>query len=82
MNYKISHPNKIINCEINLPASKSISNRLLIIQALSNKTITIENISKSEDTINLKKGIFAQINIINHSVLHLDFLLPICHQLR
>ena len=76
MNYKISHPNKIINCEINLPASKSISNRLLIIQALSNKTITIENISKSEDTINLKKGIFASNkNIdINHSGTAFRFL--------
>ncbi len=76
MNYKISHPNKIINCEINLPASKSISNRLLIIQALSNNTITIGNISKSEDTINLKKGILASNKKIdiNHSGTAFRFL--------
>ena len=76
MNYKISHPNNIINCEINLPSSKSISNRLLIIKALSNKAITINDISNSEDTINLKKGIYSTSkNIdINHSGTAFRFL--------
>ena len=50
MNYKISHPHKSINCEINLPSSKSISNRLLIIQAICNNNFKINNLSKSEDT--------------------------------
>lgn len=76
MNYKISHPNNIINCEINLPSSKSISNRLLIIQALSSNPITINNLSKSEDTINLKKGICSAIKKIdiNHSGTAFRFL--------
>ena len=50
MNYKISHPHKSINCEVNLPSSKSISNRLLIIQAICNNNFKINNLSKSEDT--------------------------------
>ena len=76
MNCKISHPNNIINCEINLPSSKSISNRLLIIKALSNKAITINDISDSEDTINLKKGICSSSKIIdiNHSGTAFRFL--------
>jgi len=53
MNYKISHPTKIVECEIDLPASKSISNRLLIIQALCKKNFEIENLSNSDDTRNL-----------------------------
>ncbi|MGM0566457.1 MAG: 3-phosphoshikimate 1-carboxyvinyltransferase [Bacteroidota bacterium] len=36
-----------------LPASKSISNRLLIIRALSKRNFTIENLSDAEDTQNL-----------------------------
>ena len=50
MNYKISHPTKIINCEIDLPSSKSISNRLLIIKALCNDNFKIKNLSNSTDT--------------------------------
>ncbi|MBO97558.1 MAG: 3-phosphoshikimate 1-carboxyvinyltransferase [Flavobacteriales bacterium] len=57
MNYKIWHPSKIINCKINLPSSKSISNRVLIIQALCDNNFTINNLSKSEDTLVLKKAL-------------------------
>lgn len=42
--------NKISNIIINLPASKSISNRALIIKAISNKPIELSNISTAEDT--------------------------------
>ncbi|MBL6875853.1 MAG: hypothetical protein ISR01_03585, partial [Chitinophagales bacterium] len=43
---------EIINLapEINLPASKSISNRALIIQALSEVHIPLNNLSKASDT--------------------------------
>jgi 3-phosphoshikimate 1-carboxyvinyltransferase len=47
---KISAKNKNIQTDVNLPASKSISNRLLIIQALSDNNITLQNISDSDDT--------------------------------
>ena len=65
MNYKISHVSKIVTCKINLPASKSISNRLLIIQALCNNKFTINNLSDSDDTIALKKAILKDNNEIN-----------------
>ena len=65
MNYKISHPTKIIECEINLPASKSISNRLLIIQALSKENFRINNLSNSDDTIYLKEALKKKSRNIN-----------------
>ena len=43
------NPDKI-NFEINLPASKSISNRALILNALSYSPYDIENLSDSDDT--------------------------------
>ncbi len=49
MKYKISAPQKIFT-SINLPASKSISNRALILKALSKSTYPIENLSESDDT--------------------------------
>lgn len=55
MNYKISHLTNEVNCEIDLPSSKSISNRLIIIQALCEDKFQIKNLSESEDTISLQK---------------------------
>jgi len=57
MNYKVSHPTKIVNCEIDLPSSKSISNRLLIIQALCKQDFEIKNLSNSDDTNSLKNAL-------------------------
>tara|TARA_B100000902_G_C27314893_1_gene920643 strand:- start:2118 stop:3284 length:1167 start_codon:yes stop_codon:yes gene_type:complete len=57
MNCKIYHPNNIINCEIKLPSSKSISNRLLIIQSLCKWKFKINNLSNSTDTIYLYKAL-------------------------
>ena len=65
MNYKVSHPTKIVECEIDLPASKSISNRLLIIQALSKERFKIENLSDSDDTKSLKEALYSKENIID-----------------
>ena len=65
MNYKISHPTKVVECEIDLPASKSISNRLLIIQALCNQEFVISNLSTSEDTKALQKALTANETTIN-----------------
>ena len=59
MNYKISHPTKVVECEIDLPASKSISNRLLIIQSLCKQEFVITNLSNSEDTKSLQKALKA-----------------------
>ena len=49
MQYKIAPPPKI-NATVLLPASKSISNRLLILNALSLNANPIENLSRCEDT--------------------------------
>lgn len=46
----LSLSSKNINLEINLPASKSISNRALILNALSYSAYDIENLSDSDDT--------------------------------
>ncbi len=42
--------NKILKGEINLPSSKSISNRLLLIRALCNHDFKINNLSDCDDT--------------------------------
>lgn len=65
MNYKISHPTNQVNCEIDLPYSKSISNRLLIIQAICEEKFNIKNLSKSEDTICLQKALKLKNSIID-----------------
>lgn len=50
MNKSLSFPQKHINFEINLPASKSISNRVLILNALSYSPYDVENLSDCDDT--------------------------------
>jgi len=65
MNYKIHHPTKVVECEIDLPASKSISNRLLIIQALCKQEFVITNLSNSNDTKALQKALKATATTID-----------------
>ena len=65
MNYKISHPSKIVNCDINLPSSKSISNRLLIIKALAKNDFKIKNLSNSNDTKILSQALNTLEKTIN-----------------
>lgn len=66
--------------EIELPGSKSISNRLLMIRAISNLPIHFKNLSDSEDTILLAKALgqvkgktSATVNI-NHAGTDMRFL--------
>jgi 3-phosphoshikimate 1-carboxyvinyltransferase len=56
MIYKIQAPTKI-NSTVQLPASKSISNRILILNALSKSKFPIENLSDSDDTQVLLKAL-------------------------
>lgn len=51
LNYRISHPSKKLSGTIELTASKSESNRALIIQALCADKFEIKNLAKAEDTI-------------------------------
>jgi 3-phosphoshikimate 1-carboxyvinyltransferase len=52
----VSFPkNKEINAEINLTGSKSESNRALVIAALSNGIVKVDNLSDAEDTVVLNR---------------------------
>lgn len=55
MNLSLSHTTKVVRGEITLPSSKSISNRALIIKALSGLPFEIENLSTANDTQILKQ---------------------------
>ncbi len=46
----LRYSNKPITETIQLPASKSISNRVLIIQALCKNTFNVKNVSTANDT--------------------------------
>ena len=48
---KISFHHRELNGEVNLPSSKSISNRLLILRSLCDKQFEITNISSANDTL-------------------------------
>ena len=65
MNCRISHPTKNVNCEIQLPSSKSISNRLLIIRSLCKEKFEIKNLSNADDTQILAKALKADKKIID-----------------
>lgn len=49
MDYKVFAPERAV-CEIGLPASKSISNRALIINALAGNNASISNVARCDDT--------------------------------
>jgi 3-phosphoshikimate 1-carboxyvinyltransferase len=71
----IFHPNGKLEGEVELPASKSISNRLLILQA-QYSDIEIENLSEAEDTVLLQKALKQKSSTIdvNHAGSSLRFL--------
>ncbi|GAA4518175.1 3-phosphoshikimate 1-carboxyvinyltransferase [Sphingobacterium thermophilum] len=54
---KLSHPTKKLQGTVQLTGSKSESNRALIIQALSKGKVTIENLSKADDTVLLTRAL-------------------------
>ncbi|MBN2636554.1 MAG: 3-phosphoshikimate 1-carboxyvinyltransferase [Prolixibacteraceae bacterium] len=62
MQYVVSCNTKIINGAIRLPSSKSISNRVLIISALSYNPYPINNLSDSDDTLVLAKALNSNTN--------------------
>ena len=55
MTYKIVRPGKSVSGKINLTASKSESNRALIIQALCKDSFTIHNLAAAQDTQTLAR---------------------------
>lgn len=63
--YRISHPTGCITGKIQLSGSKSETNRLLILQALSGGTFQIDNASDSEDTQVLRQALSTQAELVN-----------------
>ena len=49
--YRISHPTKVIRGRLQLPGSKSETNRLLILRALYFPELDLEGISDSNDSM-------------------------------
>ena len=62
MKYRISHPTKKLIGNINLTASKSESNRALIIQALCSERFEIQNLAKADDTVVLQQILNSQLS--------------------
>jgi 3-phosphoshikimate 1-carboxyvinyltransferase len=56
MKYNIVFSSKNLTGKIRLPFSKSISNRLLVIQAFAKEPFCIHNLSESDDTIYMHKA--------------------------
>ena len=65
MKYELIFPKKKLQGKIFLPASKSISNRLLVIQALSHECFPLDGLSDSDDTQVLQKGLQSKSDVIN-----------------
>lgn len=64
--YTITRRENSLTGRISLPASKSISNRLLLIRALCNSGIEPENLSAAEDTL-LLRDLLKQIETVQSS---------------
>ena len=62
MQYIITKADKILKGEITLPSSKSISNRILIINSLSYSPYLIDNLSDSDDTRVLEEVLNSNAN--------------------
>ncbi len=54
---RVSHPTRKVNVRVQLPASKSESNRALILNALSGNQISIHNLSAARDTQKLTEAL-------------------------
>lgn len=64
MKYKIKAP-RHLNATINLPASKSISNRALLIQAMTGGKVLPDNLSDCDDTEVIIAALKEMPNVIN-----------------
>jgi 3-phosphoshikimate 1-carboxyvinyltransferase len=80
MIYQISKESKFINGQIRLPASKSISNRLLILQALARQPFKIKNLSESKDTQVLAEALHSNQHVLDvgHAGTSMRFLTAYC----
>lgn len=56
---------KLIDAEVELPASKSISNRVLTIRAISGIQSSIENLSVCDDTETLQRALASNASVVD-----------------
>lgn len=61
----VSWNRKSLKTTVHLPSSKSISNRLLIIKALSRKSFSIKNLSEADDTKLLQELLYSKEKILD-----------------
>ena len=67
---KIFRKNRQLETTVNLPSSKSESNRVLIIRALAKSNIPIGNLSEAEDTLVLEKALKSLANTTEINIGH------------
>lgn len=65
MRYRVSKHTKKLEGRIILPSSKSISNRLLIMQALGKEPFAIHRLSDSEDTRVLQEALASNLPVVD-----------------
>ena len=65
MKYALTFPGGKLQGKVHLPSSKSISNRLLVIRALSPGGFSIEGLSDSDDTQALQRGLQSPSDVID-----------------
>jgi len=65
MKYTLSFSHEKLQGKVSLPSSKSISNRLLIIRALSSNRFPINGLSDSDDTLALQQGLQSESEVID-----------------
>ena len=65
MKHMLRFPCGKLQGKISLPSSKSISNRLLLIRALSPKSFPLKGLSDSDDTLALQQGLQSSANVID-----------------
>ena len=64
----VSHPTKIVNGIVNLPASKSLANRLLLIKSVAGFTdVEIHNLSNARDT-QILQSILNNLNTTDNTI--------------
>ncbi|WP_372776631.1 3-phosphoshikimate 1-carboxyvinyltransferase [Mangrovibacterium sp.] len=83
MKFQVSKSDRKVYGTINLPASKSIANRALIIHALSYSPYEIKNLSDSDDTKVMKKVLESNTNLfdIGHAGTAMRFLTAFLSQI-
>lgn len=65
MNYRIFPPEEMIDATITLPLSKSISNRALIINALTSNALPLNVVAKCNDTDAMVEALASGCDVVN-----------------